>query len=63
MSYYVYYNYGSCNDGDHAVGLEPFETLEEAKFWISVEVSRLWFAERDDFTIFVGRIVGATGDT
>jgi hypothetical protein len=30
MSYYVFYNYGSCNEGDCACGLERFASFEEA---------------------------------
>lgn len=28
--FHVYYNFGSCNYGDHGCGLESFATLEEA---------------------------------
>jgi hypothetical protein len=29
--FYVYFNFGSCNDGSHDAGLEDFPTHEEAQ--------------------------------
>lgn len=29
--YFLYYNGGSCNDGDHSCGFETFDTLKEAE--------------------------------
>lgn len=31
MRYFVYFDRGRCDDGDHEAGLEPFDTLDEAR--------------------------------
>ncbi len=31
MKYWLYYNIGACNDGDHDYGLESFQTLVEVQ--------------------------------
>ena len=28
--FYLYYQFGACNEGDHSCGLECFDTVEEA---------------------------------
>ena len=35
--FFVFYDYGSCNDGSHSSGAEEFDTLEEALKCIEVE--------------------------
>lgn len=34
MKYFLNYDFGSCNDGDHYSGLEEFDTLEELHQWV-----------------------------
>lgn len=31
MKYFLYFDTGSCNYGDHKTGLEQFDTLEQAQ--------------------------------
>lgn len=42
MIYFLYYTYGSCNDGDHSWGLERFPTEEDASRRAE-EIQNLWY--------------------
>jgi len=44
MSYFVYWDYGSCNDGSHSGGLQEFSDYDKAVARF-VEVSQLALAE------------------
>lgn len=35
MKYHVYFSVGSCNQGDHEVGLQEFHTLAEAQLFVA----------------------------
>jgi hypothetical protein len=43
MPYFVYYDRGSCNDGDHKSGLKRFATLEEAQTFAAEYVDLMRF--------------------
>lgn len=35
MKYHVYFSVGSCNQGDHEVGLQEFNELAEAQLFVA----------------------------
>jgi hypothetical protein len=60
--YYLYYDFGSCNDGDHCHGLEIFETVEavEARATDLKEAYHAW--NLNHMTVIHGTIVMLDGD-
>jgi hypothetical protein len=56
--FYVYWNAGSCNYGDHRCGLQDHETLEQAKAHVEkLKSEQYWDDKTDDVTIIQGREV------
>jgi hypothetical protein len=55
MRWFLYYNSGSCNYGDHYSGLETFDTLKDAR-------ERVAFLQKENFnnlfyTLIEGRVI------
>ena len=55
--FFVYYDYGSCNDGSHSSGLEAFDTLEEAQDYCSSIQSRVSLEEGEMVVIHGERLL------
>lgn len=54
-TFFVHYDYGSCNDGDHPHGLEEFGTEQEALAYIAHCKQSNCFAQDGYFVVIEGR--------
>ena len=51
MSYFVYYDHGSCNDGSHSCRLETYQTLDECKK--AIEGQEPYLVREDGFACII----------
>lgn len=58
MNWFVYYNKGSCNDGDHENGLEWFDSGTAAEKRVDELKNRHYFNDFDTVLIGKGRLCG-----